>query len=609
MRTVRAGAWACCVTAAAIVGATAGAGEPLAEDALRRAAWRRDLPAVLAGPYELSQLPEVARLLCGFRDADATALLEVLARSDEPGLRRAAAFALGCTPGAADVVRARLDVEGEAAVRGALGVALGRVGGAEDLPRLMAGLAGAPDEAVGAAQGIGRLARRGVDASEAVPTLVRVASAPRPRVAEAAAFALGRIRPAALAEADVRALARAWRRALSGEARAWLVPSLVAHLPESEARALALDVLDGPWREAKVALLGALRPGLLSEGTLEALAASDDPWIARSARDALPAAAPDPACAVAGGAACPLTSLADEALLARALEAEVAADRTAAARVLLERGPPADRVEALGAGDDPYVRELVALHGGERLDGAALVAALRPWLDPAGGPSLVRTVLDVLAQADPPLTADDLGEDGLADLRRLAAEGPFGVAREAEALLAASGAPGPIAASRPDPALPAVVTAASEGPAPRTATIHTDRGDFRIAFEPGRAPLAVAAFAHLAQADAFDGRLVHRVVPGFVVQTGDPRDDSLGGPGWFLPDELSPAPFDRGAVGMARSGPDTGGSQWFVTLADQPHLVGDYTRFGRVVEGMQVVDRLDVGARIEDVTLTWGDRP
>ena len=117
------------------------------------------------------------------------------------------------------------------------------------------------------------------------------------------------------------------------------------------------------------------------------------------------------------------------------------------------------------------------------------------------------------------------------------------------------------------------------------------------------APLAVASFAQLAEAHWFDGVVFHRVVPGFVAQTGDPRGDGWGGPGYELPDEDSELPFDLGAVGMARSERDTGGSQWFVTTSPQPHLQGEYTRFGQVVQGLSVVTHLPQGAVIRAVTL------
>ena len=99
----------------------------------------------------------------------------------------------------------------------------------------------------------------------------------------------------------------------------------------------------------------------------------------------------------------------------------------------------------------------------------------------------------------------------------------------------------------------------------------------------------------LARRGYFNGQTVPRVVPNFVVQTGDPRGDQNGGPGYSIRCEINEAPYDRAAVGMALSGKDTGGSQWFVTHSPQPHLDGGYTVFGRVISGMDVVDRISRG--------------
>jgi len=96
----------------------------------------------------------------------------------------------------------------------------------------------------------------------------------------------------------------------------------------------------------------------------------------------------------------------------------------------------------------------------------------------------------------------------------------------------------------------------------------------------------------------FDGLPFHRVVPEFVVQGGDPRGDGTGGPGWEVRDEINLLRYARGTLGMALSGPDTGGSQFFVTLSPQPHLDGGYTAFGRVAAGLEVLDRIEQWDRI-----------
>jgi cyclophilin family peptidyl-prolyl cis-trans isomerase/HEAT repeat protein len=131
----------------------------------------------------------------------------------------------------------------------------------------------------------------------------------------------------------------------------------------------------------------------------------------------------------------------------------------------------------------------------------------------------------------------------------------------------------------------------------------TPRGTFAVALDFEAAPVTSSSFLALAEKGFFAGLLFHRVVPDFVVQTGDPRGDGTGGPGFSLRDEINPLRYGRGTVGMALSGPDTGGSQWFVALSPQPHLDGGYTAFGHVVSGMDVLDRLEQDDRIVSVRI------
>lgn len=125
-----------------------------------------------------------------------------------------------------------------------------------------------------------------------------------------------------------------------------------------------------------------------------------------------------------------------------------------------------------------------------------------------------------------------------------------------------------------------------------TVVLTTSRGALVLALDAAQAPLTVENLQRLAARGYFDGVSFHRVVPGFVVQGGDPTGTGSGGPGYAIRDELSPTPYERGTLGMALAGPDTGGSQWFLTLAWQPHLSGGYTVFGRVVRGWSVLDAL-----------------
>jgi cyclophilin family peptidyl-prolyl cis-trans isomerase/HEAT repeat protein len=135
------------------------------------------------------------------------------------------------------------------------------------------------------------------------------------------------------------------------------------------------------------------------------------------------------------------------------------------------------------------------------------------------------------------------------------------------------------------------------------ATVTTPRGSFVIEFLPEDAPLTVDNFVRLAQKGYFNGQTIPRVVSNFVVQAGDPRGDQNGGPGYSIRCEINEVPYDRAAVGMALSGKDTGGSQWFVTHSPQPHLDGGYTVFGRVVSGMDTVDNIIRGDQIRTITI------
>lgn len=136
------------------------------------------------------------------------------------------------------------------------------------------------------------------------------------------------------------------------------------------------------------------------------------------------------------------------------------------------------------------------------------------------------------------------------------------------------------------------------------AVLTTEKGAFTIVFYPEDAPLTVDNWVKLARSGYFNGLEVHRVVPNFVMQDGDPRGDGNGGPGWSIRCEVNTREYDRGAVGMALSGKDTGGSQWFVTHSPQPHLDGGYTVFGHVSEAdMKVVDNIARGDKILKVTI------
>jgi cyclophilin family peptidyl-prolyl cis-trans isomerase/HEAT repeat protein len=136
--------------------------------------------------------------------------------------------------------------------------------------------------------------------------------------------------------------------------------------------------------------------------------------------------------------------------------------------------------------------------------------------------------------------------------------------------------------------------------------IETAKGTIEFELAVLDAPQTSANFMTLARRGFFNGLRIHRVVPNFVVQDGDPRGDGRGGPGYTIRDELNDRPYVRGTVGMALSGPDTGGSQFFITHSPAPHLDGRYTVFGRVINGMDVVDRIQQGDTIDRVRVWNG---
>jgi cyclophilin family peptidyl-prolyl cis-trans isomerase len=145
-----------------------------------------------------------------------------------------------------------------------------------------------------------------------------------------------------------------------------------------------------------------------------------------------------------------------------------------------------------------------------------------------------------------------------------------------------------------DSVVRAVVAPALAGH-PVTATILTSRGPLTVTLLGAAAPLTVANFVALARSGYYRNTAFHRVVPGFVVQDGDPRGDGNGGPAYGIRDELNRHRYERGTLGMALSGPDTGGSQYFLTLTPQPHLDGHYTVFGALTDGFDTLDRIVQG--------------
>ncbi|HJY63984.1 MAG TPA: peptidylprolyl isomerase [Ignavibacteria bacterium] len=128
--------------------------------------------------------------------------------------------------------------------------------------------------------------------------------------------------------------------------------------------------------------------------------------------------------------------------------------------------------------------------------------------------------------------------------------------------------------------------------------INTDAGDIKIELFPELAPFTVQSFVKLGEKGFYNGTVFHRVVPNFVIQGGDPAGTGYGGPGYSIRTEIADNTFDAYYVGMASSGKDTEGSQFFITHSPQPHLDGKYTIFGKVIDGFDVVDKIWIGNKI-----------
>ena len=130
----------------------------------------------------------------------------------------------------------------------------------------------------------------------------------------------------------------------------------------------------------------------------------------------------------------------------------------------------------------------------------------------------------------------------------------------------------------------------------RIATIVTEKGVIKIELYENRAPITTKNFIDLAESGFYDGLTFHRVIRSFMIQGGDPLGSGTGGPGYVIPDEFHPElKHTTGTLSMANAGPNTGGSQFFITEAPQPHLDGKHSVFGQVMEGQDVVVKIEQG--------------
>lgn len=138
----------------------------------------------------------------------------------------------------------------------------------------------------------------------------------------------------------------------------------------------------------------------------------------------------------------------------------------------------------------------------------------------------------------------------------------------------------------------------------KKAVVKTSKGTIEFNLLYDIAPKSTSNFIYLAENKFYNGLTFHRVEPGFVIQGGDPSGDGTGGPGYEWPDEPVKGEYKTGTVAMANAGPDTNGSQFFICLSDLPQLPKQYNLFGQVTVGMDIVQQIQVGDKIESITVT-----
>ncbi len=567
--------------------------------------------------------------------ADSASLPRLLdaAKDPDPSVRAAAAEALGKIhdPSSADAMSALLD-DGDPGVRAGARLACWKYADPSfALDRLIRTASSDPFLEFSAAYALARLSAAGLEPASSGAVPGRLQDADRGRVRERlVAFATSRV-----PEVRMQAARGLFKPVETRELRA--LQKLLTD-PELGVRINAIRSLCFPGMAQETYLQSALDSGVAplvvaateGLGRVGTLAARDllvkgmlkEPnlWIKETMFASLGKVDPEIAAGIANGMS------KDPAPELRAVAARNVAGRTdEKAREIVDRlladpdplvavaavasrggvdGPLSDVLKGAPASPDPAVRAAVARVVGLRLQrprltpeerDEALESIAQLWTRSVADkmPLAKLAVLEAAARAGKDARTRVLLVAGLDDADRLvrlkAIESLRSAFGEDHADRAGAASERPIEdyleivrwATQPRAA---IVTLAREGSAP---------GRFTISLDTVNAPLASWNFAKLADQGFFDGLSVHRVVPNFVVQDGDPRGDGNGDPGYSIRDEFSRQRFLPGTVGMASDGPDTAGSQWFVTLSTQPHLDGRYTAFGHVVRSLDgVVNRV-----------------
>lgn len=603
----------------------------------------------VAVPMTQDPLPEARRVLAqtlaSVADPGLLPLVQLYARDTDPLVREQTMLAAGrIGPAALDVARQGLG-DTSTVVRQAAVWAACHGGDAAVEPVLRWVREQTDEDLLEAA--LGQLWRLGDGRWEAVAASYAGAASPRVRRAAAAGLArsgaTGRVAALVQLSGDdepvIRATALLGLRSgavpddLAGRLAAalgdpdWRVQtaacSVLADRQEVTLDRRAGDAVAGLWRSGRSHLAveavraAALRPAVGDDRDLERLTVDAGPWLGSEALVALARRGWAEAATVAG------RWIADEATWRRAAAAR-------AARWL--PGPVGAKLAATAQHDVEAAVRLAWLDGAdpssaevraaavEDADPVVRAAALEAWVGAGDTSPAVERLLELAQQWSGADAAEARAVALTAALRRVAPEGRTAILQRGFA--------------DPEPAVVAHVAAAARelglpATAPPRPPRHGDgwyrelatwgrvghwidlvtvRGTVRIRLDPA-ARLSGREISDLAAAGFYDGLQVHRVVPDFVVQGGDPRGDGWGGPGFTLPDEPSGAPFDSWRVGIATAGPGTGGSQLFVTLLPADRLTGHYTNLGQVVRGREVVTRLEVGDRILRAEVAEGTEP
>jgi cyclophilin family peptidyl-prolyl cis-trans isomerase/HEAT repeat protein len=594
------------------------------------------------------------------KNPEAITILPALLSDPDPSVRRSAAFAAGVSgdPKLVDVAILALS-DPDPATAAFAAEALGKLGGDEATAALLAAL-GRP----GPARSAAARALFRTDDPNAVAALALVALDPvtPPDVHRAVLYALAR-RPRKEALRALRAELQESEKDEEADALAWSARA-VGLLGDAESVPDLVRLAESANVSVAVQSLLALEK-ILSSSKAEGLASAASAIASRRSSDCLPGVAvaalrlqgalPSTASSRAvleenllrGGwrgqtALVSLTRL--DAPGAPSLAAKRIADAAASRSLELKLGAcealeflAAELVERIGAAlladSSPRVRaaalsslakkrtpnRLTVLESGLKDPSpsvrAAALEASAPLVDGASGP-LLSSWSEAFEKSFPGAEPDDVvtaldaaaarGEKGK-PLVVARIDDPEPVVRDKarRVMIAAYGAAPagfrriPVKTSRTPGDYRALAKMASGFSA--EAEFLTPRGAFTVDLDFEAAPATALSFYTLTKSGFFDGLVIHRVVPDFVVQTGDPRGDGTGGPGYAIRDEINPLRYRRGTVGMALSGADTGGSQWFVALSSQPHLDGGYTVFGRISSGMEVLDLIEQNDRIVSV--------